>query len=78
MLTPDTNSVQTGTISLFFRYARCSEIRILDVCATVPIHFVFADGIIAMEETDRSMALRDLWAGLCSPTIRFTADATCA
>src|SRR5215469_7176479 len=58
MLTPDTNSVQTGKISLFFRYARCSEIRILDVCATVPIHFVFADGLIAMEETATLNALR--------------------
>ena len=61
--------MQTGKISLFFRYA-LSEIRILDVCATVPIHFVFADGLIAMEETATLNALRDLWAGLCSPTIR--------
>lgn len=44
---------------------------ILDLCATVPIHFVIADGIVAMEGNGPLDGTPRLWAGLCSPTIRW-------
>ena len=42
---------------------------ILDICATVPIHFVIADGVIAMEGNGPFTELIDIWARSFSPMI---------
>jgi uncharacterized protein (DUF362 family) len=43
---------------------------ILDICATVPVHFVIADGITPMEGTARSRETPASWARSFCPTIR--------
>jgi uncharacterized protein (DUF362 family) len=42
---------------------------VLDICATVPIRFVIADGIVAMEGNVLSTVLRGNFAKSCSQVI---------
>ncbi len=44
---------------------------ILDLCATIPIHFVIADGIVAMKETGPLTAPLVFWERLCLRTFRW-------
>ena len=44
---------------------------ILDLCATVPVHFVIADGIVAMEGNGPSTVRRGRWGRLCLLTIQW-------
>jgi uncharacterized protein (DUF362 family) len=51
---------------------------ILDLCATVPIHFVIADGIVAMEGNGPLNGTSRLLAKIVLADDPVAADATCA
>jgi uncharacterized protein (DUF362 family) len=44
---------------------------IIDICATAPVHFVIADGVVAMEGNGLFMEVTDISGRSFSPTIRW-------